>query len=95
LIGVLTLAAPLTIIIETFYSDTDIASLQQIHEALRHGKLQYCVGKGFHDRNKDIARCDIMLAFTFDDSDVPLDGGTRYTWDQCTSSFKYHIVLPS
>lgn len=48
---------------------------------------------GFHRRNLEVAKCDIMYAFTFAQGSVPADGGTAHTWGKCKSEKKIHINL--
>ena len=48
---------------------------------------------GFHERNKQVAKVDNMLALTWSDSE-PQDGGTKHTWSLCTGR-KVHIGLAS
>ena len=46
-------------------------------------------------RNKKVAAAaDTMFAYTFGTGDVPADGGTKDTWDQC-KGHRIHIPLPS
>lgn len=45
-------------------------------------------------RNKKVAAAaDLLLAYTFGEGDVPADGGTKDTWDQCKGK-RIHISLP-
>lgn len=44
-------------------------------------------------RNRKVAQADAMLAYTFGTGDVPADGGTKDTWDQCRGQ-RTHISLP-
>jgi hypothetical protein len=63
-------------------------TLLQIEEA----KPRICVYKGFHARNKHVAKCDIMIAFTSSTGKEPEHGGTFHTWGLCTA-YKVHIPL--
>lgn len=70
-------------------------TLSGIKRAIDKGASIF-VGNGFFDRNKQVAKCDHMLAFTFGTDDIPKDGGTRNTWDIAPSScVKTHISLAS
>lgn len=57
------------------------------HEPARPGY------SGMFARNAKVARVDGMLAYTFGEGDVPADGGTRDTWDQCRGK-RIHVPLP-
>ncbi len=48
---------------------------------------------GFHKRDSIVAKCDIMIAFTFSNSSEPESGGTKFTWSKCKTSLKYHISI--
>ncbi len=51
---------------------------------------------GFHARNKQVAKVDHLIAFTWGDSvDKPEGGGTLHTWNHCRSRSKTHIPLKS
>ena len=45
---------------------------------------------GFHQRNIEVAKSDIILAYTFSSTDIPDDGGTLHTWNQSQSKIKIH-----
>lgn len=52
--------------------------------------------KGFFHRNLYVgATLDLLLAFTFNNSKVPKDGGTKHTWDHspCKDKRHYDIAL--
>ncbi len=49
---------------------------------------------GFFSRNKKVAECEWMLAYTFGTCGVPADGGTRDTWNKCRGH-RSHIELPT
>ena len=50
--------------------------------------------RGMFERNKLVARdAGAILAYTWGDGDVPADGGTRHTWDQCDAQARWHIRL--
>lgn len=48
---------------------------------------------GFKIRNLEVGKVDMVIAFTFNDSDEPKPGGTKHTWDNSTASKKNHINL--
>lgn len=47
---------------------------------------------GLFTRNKKVAKADGMVAYTFGIGDVPADGGTKDTWDQCRGN-RVHVSL--
>lgn len=47
---------------------------------------------GLFTRNKKVAKADGMIAYTFGIGDVPADGGTKDTWDQCRGN-RVHVSL--
>ncbi len=49
---------------------------------------------GFHKRNKSVASSDYMIAFSWGHEELK-DGGTKFTWDLCSSRFKRHVSLHS
>lgn len=55
----------------------------------------YSAGYGaFFRRNKKVAEeSDLLYAYTFGEGDVPADGGTKDTWNQCKGK-RIHIPLP-
>lgn len=60
-------------------------SLAEIELAIQKGATIYCYN-GFHARNKEIAKTDLLLAFTWSTNDTPADGGTKHTWDCCQTT---------
>lgn len=50
-------------------------------------------GSSFHNRNKKVAMCELLIAFTWGQGDVPKDGGTKHTWDYSNADKKIHIPL--
>lgn len=67
-------------------------SFQQITEAIKKG-AEVGIHKGFHARNLLVAKCDHMVALTWNLGNEPSDGGTAHTWKNCSSKSKYHISL--
>ena len=67
-------------------------SLNDIHLVLQAGACAK-VHSGFHKRNTEIAKTDILLAFSWSSSGFPVDGGTADTWKKSRSSKKIHVNL--
>lgn len=71
-------------------------SLNQIKDAIIGGAIA-TIGKGFFNRNDTIAdKCDIMIAFTFDDEKIDEKSGTGYTMKRFLKQKKvgsYHVDL--
>jgi hypothetical protein len=53
-------------------------SLQEIQEAINRG-ARTTIGRGFFNRNLQIAKADTMIAFTFGNKEKLKDGGTAHT----------------
>lgn len=51
--------------------------------------------KGFLARNLQVGDCDILIAFTFGEGNVPKDGGTSHTWNHSRATTKIHIPIQS
>jgi hypothetical protein len=66
-------------------------SLVEIQYAIKRG-AKIKISNGFHDRNNNVSKCDIMIAFTFGEKE-PKDGGTAFTWNLCKSKQKYHVSI--
>jgi hypothetical protein len=72
---------------------------QEILEAgTRGAELTYePAGRGYAAmmrRNAKVAKdCTRVLAYTFNEGDVPADGGTRATWDMCAHAERLHVDL--
>ena len=67
-------------------------SLQELLTAQQRGAVLDTSGTGFHSRNSMIAKCDILIAFSWSDGDQPWDGGTSDTWRKCKGR-KVHVPL--
>lgn len=70
-------------------------SLEQIYEALEEDATMHA-GKGFHDRNSEVAKADALVAMTFGKEGRVADGGTRDTFEKYIKSGKskaYHLDL--
>jgi hypothetical protein len=68
-------------------------TLADIQTAISKG-ANVVVGAGFHQRNSQIAKSDVLLAFTWAVGDTPSDGGTLDTWNKCKAP-KLHVQLNS
>lgn len=69
-------------------------SLKSIQLAIDQG-ASVTVRKGFHARNSDVAVCNYLIAFTWDeneDEDQGLSGGSGDTWRKCKTE-RVHIPL--
>lgn len=47
---------------------------------------------GFHERNKFVAQAEYLLAYTWGEGGLPMDGGTSHTWGLCTGQ-RLHVPL--
>jgi hypothetical protein len=54
-------------------------SFKQLEHAFKDPRTTINIGKGFKDRNTEIAKADMAIAFTFGKDDTPKDGGTKDT----------------
>jgi len=68
----------------TFSSFQDINDVVQFNNDDKFG-ASVTIGNGFHDRNCEVAKSDIVLAFTRGE-DGPIDGGTKHTWNKALSN---------
>lgn len=74
-------------------------SIRDLHNAISKGARSTCIESrigysGMFERNKRVAKdAEGMLAFTFGQGNVPADGGTKDTWDQCKGA-RLHLSLP-
>lgn len=77
-------------------------TLQHVARALRTENCNSTfepVARGYRAmfaRNRKVAAAvadGLVLAYTFGEGDVPADGGTKDTWDQCKGR-RIHIALP-
>lgn len=84
---------------ERFSKVIGIDSLNQIEQVASMDNVDGSfepVAEGYvamFTRNKKVAQCERMLAYTFGTGDIPADGGTKNTWDQCRGQ-RIHISLP-
>lgn len=68
-------------------------TLGQIGEAITKGAIIDSSSSGFHQRNSEVAKSEIVLAFTWG-KDEPKSGGTGDTWRKVPStSYKLHVSL--
>ncbi len=88
-----------------FSKHLSINSLLHIKSALEKGAT-FDISNGFFARNRKIAKCDYLVAFTFESSknittvipgcvqkDIVLQGGTGNTWKIYTNIIKIHIPI--
>ena len=71
---------------------TGIDPIAELHTAIDKGASSH-VHEGFYARNKLVAQSDYLLAFTWGQGTVPLQGGTLHTWKQAHTAVKLHISL--
>jgi len=67
-------------------------SLDEIADAIAAGAT-VVVRNGFFERNHDVARVDVMIAFTTSSAAFPLKGGTFDTWNKCKARNKKHFCI--
>ena len=67
-------------------------TLHGIQRAVDNGAITN-IGNGFHSRNKEVGKVDVLLAFTWGEGKVPKDGGTKHTWDNSKAPVKIHVPL--
>lgn len=72
-----------------FSKNEGINSLNEIEQAILAG-ANILVYKGFHKRNLEVAKSDIVLAFTYSKGNSPTDGGTKHTWSNA-NGIKVHF----
>jgi hypothetical protein len=51
------------------------------------------VGVGFHQRNLEVGKADVLLAFTWGEGSGPADGGTKHCWKNSHAPTKVHFKL--
>lgn len=75
-----------------FSNDIGYDSLYEIKLAIEKGAKVH-VHNGFFKRNTEVAKCDYLLAMTWNEGDKPpVSGGTNDTWNKC-KGIKYHLSL--
>lgn len=67
-------------------------TLHEINLAIEKG-ITLNVGKGFKNRNTQVAKSEYMIAYTFGEGNEPADGGTSDTWLKSISDNKVHVSL--
>lgn len=70
-----------------FHSIEDIISVQALNAVIISNY------NGFLDRNKAVSKSEYIIAYTFNNSNIPKEGGTKHTWDLSKSNHKYHFSL--
>lgn len=74
-----------------FNSVRNINAFEELRMAINNGAQIDYSKHTFHARNTLVAKCDYMLAFTWN-IDKPEDGGTLDTWTKCRG-IRHHISL--
>lgn len=78
-----------------FSQKVGVSTLSQIGEAVSRGAVIDFSCSSFHQRNGEVAKSEIVLAFTWG-KDEPKSGGTGDTWKKIpTTSSKFHVSLDS
>lgn len=73
-----------------FDSRADIACAHALGAELN------CCFPGFHNRNRQVAQSEYVIAFTWsDDVASPKPGGSKHTWDSSAAVEKIHVPLSS
>jgi hypothetical protein len=68
-------------------------TLSTLSELLSSGSIISTVHEGFLKRNVPVSQSDVIIAFTFGDTQPP-PGGTRHTWNLAKDKERIHISLP-
>jgi predicted NAD-dependent protein-ADP-ribosyltransferase YbiA (DUF1768 family) len=80
---------------EQFSAKMGFNSLEQLQTHCALPSTTVHVYNGFHERNRAIAaHCDFMIAFSWSNTDEPVEGGTLYTWSRFHGP-KVHVSLGS
>lgn len=74
---------------QRFSSKSGRNSLKELTLSQLKG-ARFHIYDGFHQRNFEVAKSDIILAYTFGEGDVPADGGTLHTWNNSEAKIKIH-----
>ena len=78
----------------SFSSAAGRDSLLDIECALAVGAVGDATHRGFHARNREVAKAEYLIAFTFGTGQEPAGGGTLHTW-KCARGRKVHLSLPA
>ena len=78
---------------QQFKQLTGIDSLNDLDFIIQNGALVDQTHKSFKSRNTEVAKCNIMFAFTNGKGDKPGSPGTLDTWNKCLSTQKYYFSL--
>lgn len=76
-----------------FSNIININSLDQIEWCKNNGGIIDSSNKGFKNRNTVVAKCDILIAFTWFEGNKPLSGGSCDTWNKAKNANRIHIPL--
>jgi len=68
-------------------------TLEEIHQIVHNNKVSIICYNGFHNRNTYVAQSDVIIALTFNNDNIPNDGGTLDTWKKSKASLKIHINI--
>lgn len=69
-----------------FSNIVEFNSLNDIY--LLSDKCKVC--NGFHQRNNEVSKCDVLFAFT---DTYTMGKGTSYTWNKCKQEAKYQFIV--
>lgn len=79
---------------KSFSKTTNRDSFRELESARLRGANFDSSRSGFHQRNTEIARnSDVMIAFSWSDSEQPEDGGTADTWSKFRGEKRRHVPL--
>jgi len=77
-----------------FSDNMGVDSLFQLWMAIDQ-KAVVCNWPGFKARNSRVAKSQYIIALTYNNGNIPKDGGTKHTWDMATTPNKIHIDIGS
>lgn len=76
-----------------FSARMKVDTLSEISQAIEKG-AKVITYNGFFLRNKEVAKSDVILAFSWAENESEISGGTGYTWSLAKGK-KIHIPLSS
>ncbi len=80
---------------EELYQAGPRTTLQQIGLAVSVGAKTIGCYDGFYERNIEVGKVDLLLAFTFSTLNIPCSKGTLHTWENSSAPQKIHVSLSS